>query len=175
MLAATATAPARGFWRVARGPDSLALPRPSDFTHEAGTLGNRFDSPLGDYSVLYFSSTLEGCFMETLARFRPVPGLKDIVEDEWREMGFMEVGGVPADWRHSRLAVRASPDPSLPFLDVEDPNTIEVLRDDLAPTLALHGYTDLDISVIRGNDRRVSRAISHWAYVAFAEAITIRT
>jgi hypothetical protein len=32
--------------------------------------GNRFDSPTGAYGVRYFASDLDGCYGETLARFR---------------------------------------------------------------------------------------------------------
>jgi hypothetical protein len=103
-------------WRIGRGPDPLeirdALP-PEDLDRPG--VGNRFDSPLGDYEVLYFSSSLEGCFGETLARFRPDLEVMELIKDEWQERGFMEVGGVPAEWRYKRLAVNVSLEGSLPF------------------------------------------------------------
>ena len=37
------------------------------------SVGNRFDSPLGNYSVLYFGTSLEVCFGETLAAFGLTP------------------------------------------------------------------------------------------------------
>jgi RES domain len=165
-LVAVVAAPANGFWRVARGPDPLALPVPLD-PEEANSprAGNRFDSPVGRYSVLYFGTHLEACFAETLARLRPAPGLRDVVAREWRAIGFMDVGAVAADWRHRRLAVRARPQIDDPiFLDSEDPETLEELRDALAPTLASYGYSDLDIGLVRGPDKRVPRAISLWAF-----------
>lgn len=126
--------------------------------------GNRFDSPVGRYGVLYFGTHLRACFAETLARLRPAPGMGDVVAAEWAELGFMPVGGVAADWRHRRLAVRARPIEPFPFVDVEAPETLQVLRDELAHVLALYGYDDLDVGLIRGPDRRVTRAISHWAF-----------
>lgn len=61
-----------GVWRVGRAPDPLALPDPvpRSLPDKPG-LGNRFDSPAGTYRTLYFSTTLAGCYGETLARFRP--------------------------------------------------------------------------------------------------------
>ena len=126
--------------------------------------GNRFDSRVGDYSTLYFATELETCFLETLARLRPAQGFRDVIGEEWRELGFMEVGAVPADWRAKRLAVRVELSSELPFVDVEHPDTIQVLRHELADVLQECGLTDLDIGIIRGPDRRVTRAISQWTY-----------
>jgi hypothetical protein len=155
--------PRRGFWRVARGPNPLAPPTPVP-PADSKNVGNRFDSPTGDYSVIYFGTHLEACFMETLARLRPAPGLREVVQTEWREAGFMEVGAVPADWRQRRLAVRAMPPNDPPFLDVEAAESLQVLRDEVADVLDQYDYEDLDIGLIRGPDRRVTRAISQWAY-----------
>lgn len=92
-------------------PEPLALPLPlppADL--DRAETGNRFDSALGNFSVLYFGSSLETCFGETLARFRPDVNLLALIEDEWRDMGFMSVGSVPADWRHL-LFLRTRPVP----------------------------------------------------------------
>jgi hypothetical protein len=157
--------PGRGFWRVARGPDPLALPPPLEPSDADSPLaGNRFDSPTGQYRVLYFGTKLEACFAETLSRLRPQPGLREVIGADWTELGFMPVGAVPADWRHRRLAVRARPIGDLPFLDAEAAETLAILRDALAPSLALYGYDDLDVALVRGRDKRVPRAISYWAF-----------
>jgi hypothetical protein len=65
--------------------------------------GNRFDSFLGNYSVLYFGASLEVCFGETLNRYRRDPALA-FIDDEWEKLGFMPRGTVPADWRHRRTS-----------------------------------------------------------------------
>jgi hypothetical protein len=124
---------------------------------------------MGNYRVRYFSTTLDGCFGETLARFRPdLERLADVGE-EWAELGFMPLGEVPADCRTRRLAVSARfgspryPGPTK-FLDVEHIVTRERLRTELAQPLALLGYTDLDVATVRGGDRRITRAISWWAH-----------
>lgn len=105
-----AIVPKDGLWRVARGPDPLVVGG-SKASADAGDVGNRFDSPDGSYDVLYFGTTLAGCYGETLARFRPDPRLLAVVEADWREHGFMAVGqcpptGVSVEW-WSRSRCRA--------------------------------------------------------------------
>jgi hypothetical protein len=157
--------PESGLWRVGRSPDPIHFAEPIDpsFLNNA-TTGNRFDSPTRDYRVCYFATELDGCFGETLARFRPDPALIAISTEE----GFMPAGEVPADWRVRRLAVRVRPveEDRIPilFLDIEALPTRQVLRVELAELLAFHGYRDLDVSVIRGGDRRITRWIGSWAF-----------
>jgi hypothetical protein len=127
---------------------------------------NRFDAQDGSFNVLYFATTLDGCFGETLARLRPDPFLKAILQDDWRELGFMEVGSVAADWRHHRTAVRVVQEADLPFLDLDVLQTTEFLRVELALGLASLGVTDLDTSTLRSGDRRVTQLISSWAHNA---------
>lgn len=138
---------------------------------KAGT-GNRFDSPTGEYGVRYFASTLDGCFGETLARFRADQDLAKLIGKEWSERGFMNVGDIPADWRQRRTAIQVtfSGDQTTPFasgvrfLDIESIETREAIRPDFEPLLAFYGYPDLDVPVVRGHDRRVTRYISQWAF-----------
>jgi hypothetical protein len=162
--------PVDGIWRVARAPDPLAQSKRLGVAQlDSPTTGNRFDSPDGGYGVLYFATTLDGCYGETLARFRPDPRVQAVASQEWRERGFMDVGDVPADWRQRRVAVRVEfvgtgMHDGAEFLDVESLETREELRTVLAPTLAAHGFRDLDVATVRGADRRVTRAISQWAY-----------
>lgn len=167
--------PANGVWRVGRDPDPLAASKSSATSElsKPGT-GNRFDSPTGNYGVRYFGTTLDGCFGETLARFRADPLLAKVVGEEWREMGFMDIGDIPADWRQRRTAVRVGfpeeqgPNVRFPdgvrFLDIESFETREAMRSDLAPLLAYYHYADLDVALVRGRDRRMTRHISQWAF-----------
>jgi hypothetical protein len=154
-------APSDGLWRVGRGSSPHLPYRPAD-----GQVGpNRFDSQDGTFTVLYFATSLDGCFGETLARFRPDPVLKFLLREEWRTNRFMEVGAVPADWRHRRTAVRVmEADPPLPFLDLDSVHTLQFLMDELALGLASLGVHDLDTSVVRSGDRRVTRLVSSWAH-----------
>ena len=82
--------PDGGLWRVARGDDPLALPRSIRGATTSGA--NRFDPLTIDAGVLYFGTDLETCFGETLARLRPSLTVLSVVEDEWRELGFMDIG-----------------------------------------------------------------------------------
>ncbi len=156
-------APRAGLWRVARGDHPLAFP---SLTGGADSGANRFDPLSVDAGVLYFGTNLEACFGETLARLRPSPKLLSIVEDEWKGRGFMALGAVAADWRQRRTAVHVRLPTGLRFLDVESPVTHQFLRKELALGLAALGAGDLDVATVRGPDRRVTRLVSEWAYLA---------
>jgi hypothetical protein len=93
-------------------------------------------------------------------------------------MGFMAVGDIPADWRQRRTAVHVRfPDDGnerlaqgVAFLDIESAQTREALRPDFEPLLKFYGYDDLDVPVVRGHDRRVTRYISQWTFEQLDEA-----
>jgi hypothetical protein len=64
-------APPDGVWRVGREPDLLCASVSSESSQLGQpNTGNRFDSPTGAYGVRYFATELDGCYGETLARFR---------------------------------------------------------------------------------------------------------
>ena len=115
--------------------------------------------------MLYFATTLGGCFGETLARFRPDLIVRIKIEKEWEELGFMKPGHVPRDWRQRRVAVRISclnqVNSHSRFVDVEHLQTRELLRSELANLLPTYDCEDLDVPTVRGGDRRVTRQISH--------------
>ena len=157
-------APEAGVWRIARGDNPLAIPTDSDGTPYSGA--NRFDALDMNYGVLYFGSDLETCLGEVLARFRPSVPMLALVEQEWLNSGFMAVGTVNADWRQRRTAIHVKVPPDLQFLDVESPITHQFLRTEVAPGLVSLGVSDLDVSTVRGPDRRVTQMISQWAYMA---------
>lgn len=165
---AIAFSPPAGLWRVGRGDAPLRPSRPTAAEYTS-TGGNRFDAANGEFGVLYFATNLDGCFGETLARLRPAPDLRALLEDEWQaNTGFMEVGAVAADWRQRRTAVRVhvADTPPLPFLDLDSVETLQVIRERLAGNLAALSVTDLDIGAVRGGDRRVTRLIASWAHQA---------
>jgi hypothetical protein len=159
-------APAAGVWRVGRSQDPISFPDPPAGEElDYPSTGNRFDSPTEDFRTCYFATDPAACFGETLSRFRPNPALEDAAGEE----GFMGIGQVPADWRHQRIIIRAQfaatlARPNHRFLDVEDMGTREHLRREIAPILAIYKHQDLDVAVVRGGDRRVTRWISKWAH-----------
>jgi hypothetical protein len=160
--------PREGVWRVGRAPDPFAWSQPEPVDTSDPGRGNRFDSFHGDYGVCYFGTSPEACFAETLARFRPVRRLADLVRAEWSGMGLMEPGNVPADWRDSRILARASTPDALPFIDVSAPESVEAFRFSprIAAWLEASGVVELDLSTVVGADRRVTRLISQWAFDA---------
>jgi hypothetical protein len=158
---ATATPPDE-IYRVARNSGLLTFSTISPLDASLPTAGNRFDVPGG--GVLYAASSPEACYVETLARFRPTPRIRELVRDE---PGFMVTGGVPQDWRLQRALARIRVEEPLPFLDVEDPATHEFLNQQLASELVALGYNSpLDLATICNQDRRLSRAIADYAYTA---------
>ena len=149
---------------MARGDNPLAVP--ANLQRPGSSGGNRFDPLTMTYGVLYFGTNLEACFGETLARLRPSLELLALVKDEWQERGFMAVGTVAADWRQRRTAVHVRLPETAAFVDVESPVTHQFLRTELALGLSSIGLSDLDVSTVRGPDRRVTKMISEWAYMA---------
>lgn len=164
MTLAIVRPPTSGLWRVGRSPNPFLLRPLTEEELGDSEKGSRFDSPDGGYGVLYFGRTLEACFGETLARFRPDLELLAIIKDEWKALGFMEPGAIPREWRERRVAVKARLSTEMSFVDIEDAGTVEVLRSELADELLALGYKDLDLSILRGRDRRVTRLVSRWIF-----------
>jgi hypothetical protein len=131
----TVAAPALGVYRVGRQPDPLNVPPalPADLgDHQAG---NRFDSFLGDYQVIYFATELETCFEETISRLVPRPSLADLVRDQWAEMNFMNPGAIPREWRNDRRIAKVTLPAGADFVDVDHADTLATLERSLAPTM----------------------------------------
>lgn len=158
--------PSSGVWRVGRAPDPFAWSRPEPVDTRDSRSGNRFDSFHGDYGLCYFGTTAEACFAETLARFRPSATVSELVSDEWAANGWMQPGNVPADWRDSRILVRAVVPDVLPFVDVASAESLEAFRttDRIAQWLNSFGLADVDLATLVGSDRRVTRLISQWVF-----------
>jgi len=153
-------------YRVARSDDPLRFAMIDPADAPLPHAGNRFDVPGG--GVLYCATTPAGCYAETLARFRPSAAVRAAVEGE--DPGFMVCGGVPADWRARRLKVTVEAVAPLPFLDVEHPATHEYLTTVLAQQITtlpapLHAPA-IDVSVIRGSNRLLTRLVAAWAFAA---------
>lgn len=160
-----AVPPATMLWRVGRRPRPLEVREPRPLPPDETKVGNRFDSLAGHFSCLYLATDPRGCFMEVLGRLKPDQRLADLVRDEWERTGWMHVGNVPADWRERRCRVQVSVHVQAPpFLDVDDARTLGALDDQLRPQLDTWGVDQLDTAVIRGRDRRVTRAIADWAW-----------
>lgn len=157
---ATASWPKHDVWRVGRHAEPARFSWIDPGTAGLDNAGNRFDVPGG--GVLYASSQLDGCFGETLSRFRPSPKM---IEEIGNDPGYMNVGAIPTAWRLDRTIVRLECNDSLPFVDVESIKTCNVLTSELGPLLVALGINmPLDVALVRGHGRLLTRAIATWAY-----------
>ena len=136
--------------RIGRAPDPWAWPDWSYATDE-GTFGNRYDDPRGAYRVLY-ATQRRGCFLETLARFRPDPalvaGLAEIAGDP-RDARYetAPAGAIPAGWLRRRRVGRARLGGE--FFDVGHSTSLAWLREQLEARLVHYDIDDLDAAAIR--------------------------
>lgn len=73
--------PRQGTIRVGVAPDEVPLPpRIESETTEFAAGPNRFDDPLGRYVMRYTATTLRGCMIELLARFRSNSEAESLLE-----------------------------------------------------------------------------------------------
>ncbi|RIR81952.1 RES domain-containing protein [Mycobacteroides abscessus] len=149
-------------YRVARSSDPLYPSRiaPEDALQSKG---NRFDVLGG--GIIYFGTTVRGCFAETVSRYRPTATMRKLVNSAG-DQGFVVCGGVPKDWRDQRTIVEARLIDPLPFIDIDHPQTHEYLTEAIADELSGLGVSTLDVGNIRGHNRLITRAASSWAYWA---------
>lgn len=148
--------------RIGRRPDPWDYPDWSR-AHPDGTFGNRFDDPDGEYRVLYASSARLGCFLETLARYRPDLTLFAEMEAIEGENDFVPAGVVPHEWFAIRVMGSAEADGR--FADIGASDWISTLRRRLAPLLIQLGIPDFDASVLqRSGPRRLTQNVSQFVY-----------
>lgn len=108
--------------RVHWQPVALRRP-PHDLDPEAMS---RFDDPYGGFAVRYLASTLRGCMVETMSRFRPAPevevllagveGVDDDDPDPTREDGLRDW----LDGQHVGHCTMSAPVPVLVDVDAAD-------------------------------------------------------
>lgn len=109
--------PAGGGLRVHPAPQVLPQLR-----HEGPGAG-RFDDPLGQFQIRYVAATLEGCLVETMARFRPDPHadalLAAVTDVADTDPGFTAEQAV-GDWLEQQQIGSVTPTAADPlFIDVE--------------------------------------------------------
>lgn len=161
---ALAYLPLGGVWRIEhKTKDFQQLGRVERSTIRGG---NRFDSISGSYGTLYFGTTLEVCFAETLARLRPKAIFNVIADQEWRVNHWIESGNISADWRHRRIAIRTTIDNELSFVDINHPSTLAELNTHpkLMVRLSRYGVDELDLGIVTAKDRRLTRCIAEYLY-----------
>ena len=154
--------PPGGLWRVARGPDPLALPPASPpqimFNPRSG---NRFDSPMRDYSVTYAGTELECCYVETLARFRVDAELPVAeIASDWAELHHMNLGSIAKDWHVRRLKAHITLPTDALLVDADHVNSVKAIRSHYRDLLDEVGIADLDRGDVLGKNRLITRWIS---------------
>ena len=151
-------APEEALHRIGRWPDPW---QPPDWahSHSDGTFGNRFDDPQAYYRVIYASSQRLGCFLETLARFRPdLTLLAEFAEIEGDD-DFTPLATVPATWLPTRLIGSAQADGQ--YADVYAPEWIAYLRRELASTAVALGLSEIDAATLQaGRPRKLTQDAS---------------
>lgn len=154
--------PKTPIWRVARRSDPLSL-RKSDPNLENGS---RYDSPIsGQYSVLYFGSTVEVCYGELLTDILPMEPDNQYTQplSGW-ENHWMNVGSVVTDWRTRRSAVSIKLIDDLIFVDMSALETQQVIFNNLSSKIPGFEYNRLEEQLIFGHYRRITRLVSGWIY-----------
>jgi hypothetical protein len=152
-------------YRVAYGPNPFE-PRAWAAATADGTFGNRFDDPgsarnAARFRTLYCASTAAGAFGETLARFRPSLALltlaQAVVDEEPIDEDLL-AGEIPSDWRNKRRLGSVVLDDGLSFVDIANGESLACLRTMLAPVAQALGLSELDLSVVTSQQRRLTQA-----------------
>ena len=125
--------------------------------------GGRFDVVGG--GVLYCATTKTGAYKEVLALFRPSVKTYLVADGET----LMAQGSMPRSWREARALAEFSLDDPLPFVDIESDATLTHLTAAMAEQLEELEIQALDVSVVRGPNRLLTRAIAKWIYTRVDE------
>ena len=143
-------------YRIARGANPWAFTdwsRASTDQYGAHTFGNRFDDPAGEYRVLYASSQLLSCYVETLARFRPDPKLKEELAAISGEDDFQPIGYISTDWFKDRYIGRARVKGR--YADLYTAEWVSQLLPHLQPECIKLGLPEFDLSVLMQAQKRI--------------------
>ena len=77
----------------------------------------------------------------------------------------MKPGSVSTEWRFDRVETRVEITSDTPFVNIDSPDTVAELGGNpelMASLRLLFGVEELDVSVIKGRDRRVTRFIAEY-------------
>jgi hypothetical protein len=139
-------------YRVGRGLDTFA---PPDWAYA------------GRYRAIYCATERAGAFGETIARFKPsvelLAGLRQIEDEEPLDLE-LEGGVVPEEWRLSRRVGSTRLASDLLFADLPAPETMRILREELAAVAERLGLKDLDLSAVTGPHRRLTQEAARYIY-----------
>lgn len=147
---------------MGRRPDPFAWP---DWQYVGD---QRFDDPWRLFRVRYLAEQRLACFLEGLAPLRaPL--------DRLAASGPRLLPRVPADWLRLRCVGQVRLRGGQRWLDLRRLETAEALRAEVAQLLQELALPDLDVSVLRGPNRALTRAVGRWAYDAGYQGIAYRS
>lgn len=176
--------PGGGIYRLARGDADPFAPPSWDRAGEDGTFGNRFDDPGPDtgqpvaqrFRMIYCATQRAATFGETMARFRVsmrlLEQLATIDDDEPLDLSLQGAvdpddprhGLIPAEWRMRRRIGHTLLDPSLMFVDVSHADTMQHLREVLAPLAVRLGIPDIDLGSLSSPQRRFTQGVARYIH-----------
>lgn len=180
----TVSPPPGGVYRLSRGPAEPFDPPEWERAQEDGTFGNRFDDPSAKdgtrpeerFRVIYCATQRGATFGETVARFRPDLDLLaslDVISDE-ESVAEALAGAVDpkdprrglilADWRLKRRIGHTVLDPSLGFVDIASAETMQYLRNALAPLADQLGLSDVDLGSVTGSNRSFTQECARYLH-----------
>jgi len=165
--------PHQKLFRIGRRPDPWAPPDWSN-AHDDGTFGNRFDDPKRRYRVIYASSQRLGCYLETLARFRPDLSLLAEFSEIEGDNDFTPLGSVPLSWFEKRSMGSAQATGF--YADIFSSGWLAHLRKTLAVVAIQLGIRDIDTSVLQSTlPRRFTQMASFEVWSANLDGIFYRS
>lgn len=150
------TVPSRSFQGYGRFDDPSALRDPDD----------------DGYGVLYVGETPEAAFIEMCGPLRPQLSalvaaraslLLDVRERESLQSDYAEPVLGP-DWYSEKVLGKAELRLHFPLFDLSKTSDIHLVRDELAELFMFMGLQDLDLSDLTSLNRRLTKAISRWAW-----------
>jgi hypothetical protein len=141
---------------------------------EDGTFGNRFDDPGAlrgipqeeRFRTVYCATRSVAAFGETISRFRPSLKLLAQLEsiDDAEPWDSKTLGVIPSEWRLSRHLGISHIDYSALFVDLDAAESAQFLRESLASVAVELGYSDVDLGVLRGQNRRLTQEAARCIY-----------
>lgn len=170
----------QSIWRVAKPSYGPMWPLLRDAGCDVSSWG-RFD--VGGRHTIYGADPAEGAYAETVAWARV--NLKDLtakdlfsesdptnrallralIEEDWRQRGYILPGHLPAGWRLDRCLYELRLPVQGWFVDIHDPDTINAISHAIAPDLARFGLTELDLpSIVNSEDRQITTIIAKWVH-----------